>query len=489
MSVRALSPVAFALAVLAGVALLDGPTGRGQPAPAAAVYGPTQCIGCHGGPDTPAYKAYEKDGTTNFVLMTEYQTWHSQDLHAQAFANIEPKAGSLAGVMQSALAGSRPEGYRIDKAAECLACHAVATADKAVFHTKDGVSCEACHGTAEKWFAPHVLPAWRSVEPAEKAKLGLNDLRDPSVRGAKCASCHVGNKAEGKFVTHEMYAAGHPPLPAFDLVTFGRDQPRHYRPHRENTVLAGLDAAGQARFHFRDPKEHCPEARDLALGGLAAFESGMGLLADDAKATADAQGLLDFAHFDCYACHHDLRADGGRPQPRPGLRPGQPPMRPLGVEPLRAVLEHAGTERAKAFDDDLAKLNKAFSSRPFGDAAEVASVAAALRKRCEEARPDLAKAMYTKEETRRLLDLLGKRALSDIPDHDSAQQTAWSVSTLRRELGMSATSKKVDGVTAFSLLGKPGEPIAPRVAPRQAAIGKYRSADFKSAMEEWLKEK
>ena len=31
-----------------------------------------------------------------------------------------------------------------------------------------------------------------------------------------CLSCHLGNAREGRVVTHEMYAAGHPPLPGFE---------------------------------------------------------------------------------------------------------------------------------------------------------------------------------------------------------------------------------------------------------------------------------
>ena len=93
----------------------------------------------------------------------------------------------------------------------------------------EGVSCEACHGDGRKWFFEHTDETWREVPGAKKqAEYGQIDLRDPYTRTLKCASCHIGNKAEGKFVTHEMYAAGHPPLPPFELVTFARDAPAHY---------------------------------------------------------------------------------------------------------------------------------------------------------------------------------------------------------------------------------------------------------------------
>ena len=161
------------------------------------------------------------------------------------------------------------------------------------------------------------------MPPGEKSdKYHQVDLRDPYTRAEKCASCHVGNKAEGKFVTHEMYAAGHPPLPPFEVVTFAHDAPRHYHTHRENKALAAMPAeAAWKNFHFRTPadKEHpdgaCPEARAFALGAVAGFDATMKLLADDAADTPKDQ-LLDFAHFDCYACHHDLKVPSWRQNAR-----------------------------------------------------------------------------------------------------------------------------------------------------------------------------
>ena len=41
-----------------------------------------------------------------------------------------------------------------------------------------------------------------------------------SSRAKLCSACHVGNVEDGKLVTHEMYAAGHPPLPGIEIVAF-----------------------------------------------------------------------------------------------------------------------------------------------------------------------------------------------------------------------------------------------------------------------------
>ena len=49
-------------------------------------------------------------------------------------------------------------------------------------------------------------------------------MRNPARRAERCTSCHVGSESEGRFVTHEMYAAGHPPLPPVEVMAFSRDR-------------------------------------------------------------------------------------------------------------------------------------------------------------------------------------------------------------------------------------------------------------------------
>jgi hypothetical protein len=527
--VRVSAAVFICTVLIAMSVLMGGSEGSGQEpkaAPTGDAYSAIHCIGCHGGPDTPAYKAYaadDKNRPTQFVRLTEYHIWHDEDLHAKAFANIVPEKNELAGKMQQVLAespGRKGTDYRIDRAAECLTCHSVdrkpgpianAAADR--FHTANGVSCEACHGHAEKWFGMHVQAAWRDVSPEYKSKQGLVDLRDPYTRAVKCASCHVGNKDEGKFVTHEMYAAGHPPLPPFELVTYCRDQPRHDFPPRENKVLASMKPEQQARLHYRDPQNESPEARNLAIGTVAAFEATMTLLARDASDTVKSGELLDFAHFDCYACHHDLRADGERQQPRPGLRPGRPTMRPWATETLQVVLKHgesapgpkvgALAANSWALTDRLTKLNAAFDSKPFGDPTAVSEAAAALADLCAKSRPEMSRIEYNAAETRRLYELMSARVREPGKvrlDHDTAQQLAWALAVLQSELremktpgvggdpeALKAATEKLHAIVALTLRGKPGEPIAPRVRARQDEIGRFRQGAFLLRTNEFLR--
>src|SRR5262245_5050621 len=210
---RSLAATAAIAILLSALVVLPGRSGSAQPKGAPEVE-PAEmssrilnCRRCHLNP-LPEDRA---NGTTNFVMLTESQIWHDLDLHSLAHAHIRPSETggpggkpNLAWEMQQVLAPHRPEGYRVDRAAECLTCHAtdltvrrdqpVALSAKKFedFDWKSGVTCEACHGKADDWIGPHFSADWRKVSPEDKAKRGLVDLRDPYTRATVCASCHVG---------------------------------------------------------------------------------------------------------------------------------------------------------------------------------------------------------------------------------------------------------------------------------------------------------
>ena len=123
---------------------------------------------------------------------------------------------------------------------DCLTCHAIymalpeANVAAKTFYTDDGVSCEACHGWADKWYPRHSnRRVWRELTAAAKEADGLYDMRDAHRRAERCSACHVGHAGEGKIVTHEMYAAGHPPLPGFEAASFCDMMPPHWEPRGE----------------------------------------------------------------------------------------------------------------------------------------------------------------------------------------------------------------------------------------------------------------
>src|SRR6185369_5193094 len=83
---------------------------------------------------------------------------------------------------------------------------------------KQGVSCDACHGPAEKYLEPHVTKGWTAKQRAalgsEKLydQLGLYDTKNLKMRANMCVSCHLKIDAE-------LINAAHPELP-FELDTF-----------------------------------------------------------------------------------------------------------------------------------------------------------------------------------------------------------------------------------------------------------------------------
>src|SRR6185312_3755798 len=144
-------------------------------------------------------------------------------------------------------------GYKeeVQKKEECLSCHGVVIRDPKLkdrsFDPNEGVNCVLCHGPFKEWVSKHSVfterEEWRQLSRREKQeKFGLTDLWTPSKRTALCASCHIGDlkpNEPAKFVTHEMYAAGHPPLPSFEAATFSDQMPRHwdYLQQKRKTLL------------------------------------------------------------------------------------------------------------------------------------------------------------------------------------------------------------------------------------------------------------
>jgi hypothetical protein len=90
---------------------------------------------------------------------------------------------------------------------------------------RDGVSYGGCHCPSSEWNGLHTQLKWRERSPQQKYEKGMRDLRDPTVRARLCMSCHIGNAAEGKVVSHAMFAAGHPPLPPIEIATFSKNEP------------------------------------------------------------------------------------------------------------------------------------------------------------------------------------------------------------------------------------------------------------------------
>jgi hypothetical protein len=302
----------------------------------------------------------------------------------------------------------------------------------------------ACHGPFKEWVELHGLrinrPTWQRLSREEKEKkYGMYDLWDPAKRTAICTSCHLGNGAENKVVTHAMYAAGHPPLPSFEIGTFDKAMPRHWELLRDKTPAA------QKRLQYDGTS--LEQTKLVAESGVADLRDAMALLASEAKKCAgDGRGTeqtLDLAQFDCYACHHDLKAPSWRQKRGYTGAPGRPQFRPwptalvrLGIRQAARVDESAYKKHLQDFEDGLKKLHEAFNARPYGDCKQVAAAADGLVQFANGVLAEMAKQKFDEAAAKQLMKEL--TAPQAFIDYDSARQIAWAFRIIYQELNPKA---------------------------------------------------
>lgn len=225
---------------------------------------------CHGGSLTGSTKG------------SEYSIWASRDKHAQAYTvlfdersrTIEKNLNRLGN-----LHDAHPE-----KNALCLKCHGLVYAPAHSELQSDGVSCEACHGPAQAWVERHYEAGWKTLPAAAKNALGFVDAKDLLQRGKSCLACHVGTGSQQ--VNHDLIAAGHPRL-NLELSAYMALMPRHWNQYQEKQRIPDL------------------EARTWFIGQVLAAQAALELLAD--RASDSRQSWPEFAEYDCFACHHDLK--------------------------------------------------------------------------------------------------------------------------------------------------------------------------------------
>ena len=145
---------------IAGVtlALLPG-TALAQDTTAFSYIGVEKCIMCH---------KSEKSGNQALV-------W-KQSRHAEAYNTLlTPRADSIA--------KSRGFATPAKDAAECLACHTMASTK--VEDQKMGVQCEACHGPGSAYKSLSVMK-----NKAQAIAAGLTKYEDKAAIEKQCRSCH-----------------------------------------------------------------------------------------------------------------------------------------------------------------------------------------------------------------------------------------------------------------------------------------------------------
>ncbi len=491
---------------------------------------PSQCAGCH----TDAARMVYRD----FVTSQPAEVWTQRDKHSEAFknlvslGNIDLTNRILGFPLQDAFAtlqGDLPplpesaseadKSFRewansskvdvkkfSDKAEQvavvqaCMRCHGTmlpaefalagqVPADApqltaAPVSPMLGVSCEACHGPAKAWYVDHSIPYWRLVSGEEKLKFGLRDLRDPILKAQLCSSCHVGNVEQGKFVKHEWYAKGHPPLPSFELSSFAEQMPGHWVPLQQKGDFQGrtadkpinIDASVDA---FKadvgdvladsfltanypnkpadfDPFSQLPRFQEALIGGVVSFQSHVGLLTGINKhPKGEAPPFADFSYFDCMSCHHELKnsATGVARPVRHGVA-GRPPLPLWPTMLLQAAVAHRAEaqglpvpDELKKFNGLLADLELAMTRRPFGDAPAIAKSAATMHTYLGTLAVDLRNSRFDKPAALKALQMLTAQGI-ETRDYAAARHLAW---------GLDAIGKDIDGIKY--------EPFVPEADP------------------------
>ena len=423
------------VAALVALAVMGGGAARAAetvieavplPAPAFSFKGTTLCTRCHRSPQGD----WCDEATTT--------AWR-YDAHARshlALSSENPRTRAI----------ERTLGITATRTAACVACHTRPVEEPPVEEENEfvhaGISCETCHGPGSGYFEPHMEKAWRFLTSAEKESLGMRDLRNPLTKAANCLSCHLGEVASGRVISHEMYAAGHPPLPAFEMEAFSEGMGRHWKRVWEKAprVQAAAVEAGYAT-------EGASELTRTLVGAVATLRASVTLIESYAAAHAagDARPWPELALYDCQAYHHDLAVPSWRQEAGYG---GLVPGRPSFVRWPRALANVALAEAGVGGDVDalLAPYVVLLNRRPFGDQAglddlsheTLGSLDAAIAVIAGWPR-DAALARREADVTRRLAT-----AGARVGDFESARLLAWALAARRGDTTTDASARSGD---------------------------------------------
>ncbi|MEY3459845.1 MAG: hypothetical protein RL215_3002 [Planctomycetota bacterium] len=418
------------------------------------------CYNCHAAGSIAGEDALAKQlgvsASGGWILGNEVRIWGGEDRHSQAWATLRGETAQRIGRAMGR------EGT-IHRDVRCLACHSafpisqLKSEDLLVSEevierdprVTQGVSCEGCHGAAgdgsggdvRGWLNAHVSrDTWRYLKPEDKCRSGYSDVRSVASRTRICVSCHVGDVATGRVLTHEMYAAGHPPLPPFELETFEDLMPRHWKDFSDKG--AAIQADFQAKSAAPMQPSEQSRARTTLIAGLATYAAFLRLTADLAEQRGFADrpelrglGWPEFAQFDCYACHHDLRVVNWRQTEQAAGHPGRPRLTAWPSAIARsAVAANAGAGR-------YAELEQAVSASvlrvPFGDASALAADARLLAAECDVLASTIERGEWSGGQVQQALSSLLDHCDGTVPaavDYDSARQYSWGFAVLESEI-------------------------------------------------------
>jgi hypothetical protein len=377
------------------------------------------------------------------ILQNEYITWSRVDKHATRAYQV------LFDEKSKRIAANLKLKEPAHEAKVCLDCHAYnpPQAQRGErFKMADGISCEACHGPAEKWIQSHVAP---KATHADNVAHGLYPANEPLAQARLCLSCHFGNK--DKFVTHRMMGAGHPRL-AFELDTFSQTQPPHFV----------VDADWQERKGSWDP------ARVWAVGQALAAAELLDVLIDPKRSR---DGLFpELVVFDCHACHHSMKDI--RWSPRTGTSPGRIRLNDANLLMLRQIVRRAlPPAEAGDFNARVGELHRAVA----GDGGDPVEAAKAMRAMLDTVTRQLAVGTFRGDDLRAMLaGLVGDGLDGAYRDYSGAEQATMAIASLMGFLGKRGELKDMRAANA----------ALDRLYETVKDDEKYRPERFRAALEE-----
>ena len=424
---RAIGVVAVALSMLAepAVGLEDPPSFKDKSrldGGSVQAYDKT-CVTCHGNLNPQEQHRWIglNQASTYFGLVPHSQTNvpAQPDVHAIALTKVYqngdrngPLTEAFESILNNLNIDKDSEGFR----SQCLTCHAGLRPDQSSLSTpgrtyaqfqsegepiaRESIGCEACHGQGKDYLVDHMDPSWLTSLPSTKLVKGFYDLENSALAARVCLSCHFGNPEESKWITHEMYAAGHPPLPPLDLGKFlDETSNKHWMTLEEKSSrLATLkspideqledDRVKYLRNHLTtdnpDLKQtiqtHFRKTQQSRIGQWTANLNYHDLL-DQQAHTATIWG--DYALYDCAGCHQTLYKKIRGTVGSSGRVPGRP-QGPLWTKPL---LSSPGESQFKQLVTLQDLIEEALNAKPFGDRGKIQSA-------IEGSASDRAKAKY-----------------------------------------------------------------------------------------------
>ena len=416
---RAVCVVAGALSMLAvpAVGLEDPPSFKDRSSldgGSVQAYDKT-CVTCHSNLNPQEQHRWIglHQASTYFGLVpnTETKDPAQRDVHASALNKVYQNGdrnGPLTEAFESILENLKSANLNIDKdsesfRAQCLTCHAGLRSDQSSMTTpgrtyaqfqsegepiaRESIGCEACHGQGKDYLVDHMDPSWLRIEPSTKLGKGFYDLENSALAARVCLSCHFGNPEESKWVTHEMYAAGHPPLPPLDLGKFldetsnkhwmTLDEKLQKLETLESDKKLEEDRISYLRIHLSDNKSgnsdysalkqtiqtHFRKTQQSRIGQWTANLNYHDLLDQQSRA---ATNWGDYALYDCAGCHQTLYKKIRGTFGSPGRVPGRP-QGPLWAKPLSS-LEESQFMRLETLQS---LIDQELNAKPFGDRGKI----------------------------------------------------------------------------------------------------------------------